>query len=665
MTAHLQGLNASQAQAVTNLSGPMLVLAGAGTGKTRVITCRMVELIRNGTTPERILSVTFTNKAAQEMQERTRNLLGKRLPTRPVVSTFHSLCVRILREEIEPLGYRKNFAIMDRGDQESLAREVLRQIRVTESSLKPGDLLSILSRWKTYGLNPETAAEQAENDQEYLAALAYRRYAQKAQAMNSLDFDDLLLLTLKLFRTSPEALSRIRQRFDHVQIDEYQDTNELQFRIVKALVESHRNLCVVGDDDQSIYSWRGAEVRHILGFQNQFPDAKVIRLEDNYRCTDQILSAANSLVAHNKHRHVKQLRAHKQARHEVRIQPFADENSEAERVVLEISYLMKQRGATPGEFAILFRTNEQPRVFESELRRRKIPYVLLGSQSFFDRKEVKDIVSYLRAIHSPSDENALLRIINTPPRGIGNASVEKVFQRAVQTGKRFVDTIDECAHGGTITPKAAGAMHHFLSYLSEQRKLMKAPGANVPALVQKMLSHVGYDRELERSYSNPNQLEMRKNSMGEFHEAINEYFGSRRAASLQGFLDDISLGNSDNFGDEKQKQIERDAVKLLTYHSAKGLEFPRVYMVGMEEGIMPHKRSVEGTEGEVAEERRLAYVGVTRAQEQLTLTFSRTRKKWGKVRKSAPSRFLYELRTATLNEDQGHEDLTIEIEADS
>ncbi|MGH7129849.1 MAG: ATP-dependent helicase, partial [Planctomycetaceae bacterium] len=362
--------------------------AGAGTGKTRVITCRMAELIRRGTPPARILSVTFTNKAAREMLERTAQLLGKRLRARPHVSTFHAFCARLLRQEVPRLGYPADFAIYDRGDQESTARTALRDIRLDDKTMRPADLLARISRWKMRGVPPKSAGEHVESDLDSLAAAAYRRYQTRLKACGAVDFDDLLLLTGQLFDEFPEVLARHQGRFDHVQIDEYQDTNAMQFALVESLVRTHKNLCVVGDDDQSIYGWRGAQVEHILSFQSHFPGAKVVRLEDNYRCTDKILSLANALVRHNRDRHPKTLVAHKTSAADVVIREFPDELTEAESVVREINFLVRQKNVPPGDVAILFRTNEQPRLFEAELRRAKLRYVLVGSQSFFDRREV-------------------------------------------------------------------------------------------------------------------------------------------------------------------------------------------------------------------------------------------------------------------------------------
>ena len=432
-SSHLASLNPAQREAASTLKGPLLVLAGAGTGKTRVITYRMVELIRQGVPPNKILSVTFTNKAAKEMQERMNHLLGKRLPAKPFISTFHSLCVRVLREEISILGYPEKFVIYDRGDQESAARSALRDIRVNDKSLRPGDLLNRISSWKMANVTPEQATNHTENDFDFLAAMAYRKYQTKLRSSGAVDFDDLLMLTNELFSISPEALERTQSKFDYIQIDEYQDTNLSQFNLIRALVKPHQNLCVVGDDDQSIYGWRGAEVRHILGFQQQFPGAKVVRLESNYRCTDKIIDMANRLVAHNRDRHKKQLIAHKKMGSPVRFLELPDELTEAEKIVGEIRYLHEAQEVPLREFAILFRTNEQPRVFETELRRTNVRYQLIGSQSFFDRREIRDLLAYLKTLAFPNDELSMLRIINTPTRGIGNSTVEKTGQPVRQS----------------------------------------------------------------------------------------------------------------------------------------------------------------------------------------------------------------------------------------
>ncbi len=636
------GLNPSQRDAVTTLSGPLLVLAGAGTGKTRVITYRMAELIRTGVPADQILSVTFTNKAAKEMQERMQTVLGRRLKIRPVISTFHAYCVKVLRDEIETLGYPAKFVIYDRGDQESAARKALRDLRVPDTSLRPGDLLSYISKWKTAGVLPEQSRDFVEDDRGWLASSGYRRYQQSLRAAGAVDFDDLLMLTLQLFEEYPEVLERQQQRFEHVQIDEYQDTNELQFRIIADLVQPHKNLCVVGDDDQSIYGWRGAEIKHILGFQQQYPGAKVVRLQDNYRCTTEIIAAANRLVRRNLGRHDKSLVAHKTGVN-LAFKPYPDEQAEAEGVVREIGYLINQLSVPPRDLAILFRTNEQPRIFESELRRLRIPYTLVGGQSFFDRKEVRDLISYLKVLWLPTDEVSLLRIINTPTRGIGDAAVEKILTRAVKSGKRFWDAIPEAIAEKEITPKTARALQDFHALLARYRERVQQPGVRLTDVVQQLLDEIDYDSEIQKQYKEAQQQLARSAVIEECVETIREYEQRSLRPSLEEFLEQTTLaGREENFGESPE--IETPAVKLMTLHSAKGLEFPRVYLVGLEEGILPHQRSVDaGDRSAIEEERRLAYVGVTRAKDVLTITWSQTRMKWGKRRESIPSRFIHEM----------------------
>lgn len=636
------GLNPSQRDAVTTLEGPLLVLAGAGTGKTRVITYRMAELIRNGVPPDRILSVTFTNKAAREMQERTQSLLGRRLKIRPVISTFHAYCVRVLRDEIGALGYPSRFTIYDRGDQESAARRALRDIRVPDTSLRPGDLLSYISRWKTAGILPEQSRDFVEDDRGFLASSAYRRYQTSLRAAGAVDFDDLLMLTLQLFEEFPEVLARQQQRFEQVQIDEYQDTNELQFRIIADLVQPHKNLCVVGDDDQSIYGWRGAEIKHILGFQQHFPGAKVVRLQDNYRCTQEIIDAANRLVRCNLGRHEKSLIAHKSGAN-VCFRPYPDEQAEAEGIVREIGYLVNHLNVPAGDIAILFRTNEQPRMFESELRRLRIPYTLIGGQSFFDRKEVRDLMSYLKILAQPADEVSLLRIINTPTRGIGDGAVEKLLTRAVKSGQKFWDAIPDAVAAKELTPKTTQALQAFHLLLDDYRRRLSQPGMKLSDLVHQLLDEIDYESEIQKQYKEPQQQLARSAVIDECLETIREYEQRALKPSLEEFLEMTTLaGREDNFGE--QPEMETPSVKLMTLHSAKGLEFPRVFLVGLEEGILPHQRSVDAMERTaIEEERRLAYVGVTRARDFLTISWSQSRMKWGKRRESIPSRFLAEM----------------------
>jgi DNA helicase-2/ATP-dependent DNA helicase PcrA len=631
-------LNPAQLEAVMTLSGPLLVLAGAGTGKTRVVTFRIAELIRRGTRPERILGVTFTNKAADEMRERVVARIGKAFKARPEISTFHSLCVRILRRHARHLGYPPSFAIYDRGDQESVARSVLREIRLRDGLLRPGELIERISRWKMASLGPDEAASMAETDTDHLAAVAYRRYQRALKAAGAFDFDDLLLFTEQLFQRSEAIRREEAARFDHLLIDEYQDTNASQYRIVKALAAGHRNLCVVGDDDQSIYGWRGAEVTHILRFTHDWPDAKVVRLETNYRSTQEILGWANRLIAFNKKRHAKMLRA--TARGEApRIVQLPDEQSEAKTVVDEIVERIQSGRRRARDFAILCRTNEQPRPFEQELRRAKVPYVLVGGMSFFDRREVRDVLAYAKVVVNPRDEVSLLRIINTPPRGIGQTAVTRLLEKAVAVGKPFWELLGEAADGEAAgsTQRAIGGFLELVRRYHAQAK-DQAPGR----VLRSLIDEIGYRDEIARRYDDPGEQQARWASVEELLNAVGAYSQRAERPTLAGFLHEIMVSAVDDDRD-KESKLQRDAVALMTLHAAKGLEFTEVYVVGMEEGLLPHQKSIDAPGAAIDEERRLCYVGVTRAKRRLTLTLALGRQKWGKTRPTIPSRFLFEL----------------------
>lgn len=633
-------LNPEQERAVQTARGPLLVLAGAGTGKTRVVTFRIAKLIQQGTPPDRILAVTFTNKAAKEMLERVSKLLGKRAKIKPSISTFHSHCVKVLRRNIRRLGYPERFIIYDYGDQESLARQVLRDISVAGESLRPGDLLFHIGAWKSSGLRPADATRIAETDKEHLAAMGYRRYQKALKLAGAVDFDDLLLVTEELFATFPEVRATEAGLFDHLLVDEYQDTNGSQYRIIKALAHDHRNLCVVGDDDQSIYGWRGAEVEHILRFQQDWPDATVIRLEANYRSTEAILTAANTLIAYNTTRYDKVLRPARPGGEKPRIMQFKDENEESRFVVDDIRRNLKLPGMEPRDFAVLFRTKEQPRVFEQELRKQNIPYVMLGSQSFFDRKEVKDILAYIRVLAYPHDEPALRRIINLPARGIAPKTVETLVQHAVAEGKHLWSVMDRPVLGDLKGP-AEAAVQGFVNLMKQFRARMQhEPLAGV---LRELIAKIQYPKELTRLYPEHEEQQSRLASVEEVVNALAQYAIEAKEPSLVGFLDEVTLGDREFGNNDKEKSLARNAVALLTMHSAKGLEYPHVYMVGMEEGLLPHHRSVAAEGPAIDEERRLCYVGVTRAQERLTLTMALTRMKWGKPRETIPSRFLFEI----------------------
>ncbi|WP_153557297.1 ATP-dependent helicase [Roseimaritima sediminicola] len=644
------GLNPAQKQAVETLSGPMLVLAGAGTGKTRVVTFRIANLIRHGTAPDRILAVTFTNKAAGEMQERIGALIGPAKPKRrrkgeaqppkPVIGTFHSQCVRILRRHAKRIGYPTKFAIYDRSDQESLARNVLRDLRLPGTALKPGDLLAIIGGWKNQSVLPADAGAVARTDKEHLAASAYRRYQDGLRSCGAMDFDDLLVNTELLLEQDAEVREIEAGRYDHVLVDEYQDTNGSQYRIIKSLAQSHRNLCVVGDDDQSIYGWRGADVTHILNFRNDWPDATVVRLEENYRSSGQILEMANRLIRFNTTRHDKMLRPVRAVGQRPRILQLKDETEESKLVVGEIARLLDRGRYEPRDVAILFRTNEQPRLFETELRKMNVPYVMLGSQSFFDRREIRDLLSYLKWVDQPDDEISLLRVINTPPRGLGNKSVQEIVSRAVKSGRPAWQVMSDPSATSDLPAAAQRGIESLRRLLDDVRE---ATVDSLAGAVRTLIERTQYFDEVRRLYNEPEEVEARTNSIQELINAVAAYEDRDRETDLAGFLSETALAGRE-MGNEKDKLAQRNAVWLLTMHAAKGLEFPIVYMVGMEEGVLPHSRSVKsGEENDIAEERRLCYVGVTRAQETLTLSMALTRRRWGKPRPTTPSRFLYEI----------------------
>ena len=630
---NLHGLNPDQSDAVRTLSGPLLVLAGAGTGKTRVVTFRIANLIRHGTPPDRILAVTFTNKAAGEMKERIGELIGrpkrkskKETRPEPTVCTFHAHCVRILRRHAKALGYPAKFSIYDRSDQESLARGVLRELRLPTSSLKPSDLLAIISNWKNDSVHPDEAPSIAATDKEHLAASGYRRYQSALQTRGAMDFDDLLLQTQVLFDQHTDIRDAEAGRFDHVLVDEYQDTNGSQYQITKHLTQKHRNLCVVGDDDQSIYAWRGADVTHILNFRNDWPDAKIVCLEANYRSCGSILEMANRLIQFNNERHDKILRPSRPDGLRPRIAQHKDETAEAKIVVNEIKHFIENENVQPKDIAILFRTNEQPRLFETELRHADVPYVMLGSQSFFDRREVRDLVAYLKWIDQPDDEVALLRIINTPARGMSPKTVKTLTQAAVEQGTSIWQVMHQADQLSHLSPAARRgvedlkAIHRDVNLRATDESLTKA--------METLLTKTAYADEINRLYDEPEDRQNRMNSLGEVTNAISAYEENRENPDLTGFLADIALSGRE-MGNEKDKLAMQNAVWLLTLHAAKGLEFPIVYMVGMEEGLLPHQRSVKsGRDEDIAEERRLCYVGITRAQEQLTLSMALTRRKW-------------------------------------
>jgi DNA helicase-2/ATP-dependent DNA helicase PcrA len=645
------GLNPAQTAAVQAPIGPLLVLAGAGTGKTRVVIARIGHLVWRGSKPSRILAVTFTNKAAKEMLERAAGLLKSKAGEKPEISTIHSLCVRILRRHARTAGLPDRFTIIDRGEQEATARKVLKELRVPEATLRPGNLLERIGRWKSAAVRPDGASEAlaADADDSWeLAAAGYRRYQQALRTGGAVDFDDLLLLVDDLFSAHAEVRTAEAGRFDHVLVDEYQDTSGIQERIVSALARDHRSLCVVGDDDQSIYGWRGAEVSHILDFPSRWPDARIVRLEENYRSTPEIIKAANTLIEHNGRRHGKTLVSHAPSGPPPAIVQAQDEIDEARRVVGDAASRIEEGSVAPAEATILFRTGEQTRVFEQELRRRGIPYELVGTRSFFDRREVKDVMALLRLLVDPDDDLALSRIANVPPRGLSGPTVVAARNAATTAGHSlWRELVAASAEHRLSTAATAGVA--ALERIVALREDAASRGAAETLRV--LLAMIGYRGFLVKEYAeNPAEQEERWECVEQLANALAEHERTKRGRAggpdflqlVRDFLDELVLDvtEAERFRSDKPKG---NVLRLMTLHAAKGLEFDCVWMVGMEEGLLPHHRSLEDGLRALDEERRLCYVGVTRAKKRLALSLCLTRSKWGKSRPCRPSRFLYEL----------------------
>ena len=648
------GLNPAQYEAVHAAPGPLLVLAGAGTGKTRVVIARIGHLVWRGAKPSRILAVTFTNKAAREMLARAQRGLKKGSQEKPEISTIHSLCVRILRRHASRLGYPDRFAIVDRGEQEAAARTVLKELKIADTVLRPADLLDRVGRWKSRAVRADSAMDAVPADADdtwTLAAAGYRRYQTALKTAGAVDFDDLLLLVDELFTNHEDVRRAEAGRFDHVLIDEYQDTSGIQERILSALARDHRSICVVGDDDQSIYAWRGAEVSHILDFAKRWPGAKIVRLEENYRSTPEIIHAANILIERNGRRHGKTLVSNAPSGVPPAIIQAQDEVDESRRVVSDVESLLRERLVDPSEAAILVRTGEQTRTFEQELRRRQIPYELIGSRSFFDRREVKDVMAFLRVLVDPDDDLALARIANVPPRGLAGSTVQQARADAATAGHSLWRELLARRDSARLSPAARSGVDAVARLVAlRDAAPPAAPGqSRATGVLRSLLDAAGYRTFLVKEYEDdPAEAETRWACVEEVATALDEHERTRPeqrdlAAVIRGFLDDFVLQveeQEDRFKDDKPKN---NVLRLMTLHAAKGLEFECVWMVGMEEGILPHHRSLADGLQAIDEERRLCYVGVTRAKRRLMLSMCLTRTKWGKSKPCRPSRFLYEL----------------------
>jgi len=639
----LYDLNPEQQSAATHENGPLLILAGAGTGKTRTIVARITWLVSTGTPASKILAVTFTNKAAREMKERIRGMLNEEQADEITASTFHALCVRILRADADKIGYKNNFTIFDEGDQLGLIKKVINRVTAKDEKLDPGLAKNLISKAKNNGW----AAPQ---DDETVIGAVYARYNRELHALNAMDFDDLLVQAVRLLNEHQDVRDKWRARYTQMMVDEFQDTNRLQLDLVSLLAAGDPpNVCVVGDDDQSIYGWRGAEVSNILEFEKHFPNPKVIRLEQNYRSTNPILTTANRLIKNNPRRRVKNLWSSVPGGDPVHVVAVADDKTEAEFVVGEAGAIRNAGGIPWEHFAVIYRMNAQSRLLEENLRRMKIPYRLVGGKSFFDRREIKDILATITCLINPQDDISLLRIINTPPRGIGATSVEIALEHSAKAHRSLFETLTDPAFEPEVTRKTAAAIRKFAEDLAAARIHLLTPGADAYAIVNGYLSETGYFEDLKNSCKTPEEALNRESGAKEILNALATHQTKKRG-SVQDFLDELSL----NREREEDKKEDTTGLTLITLHAAKGLEFPHVFLIGAEDGLLPHERSK--SEGTVDEERRLFYVGITRAMKSLTITHCRNRTKFGSAMSCRPSPFLKEIEGDTVL-SESHEDI--------
>ncbi|MEE9537849.1 MAG: UvrD-helicase domain-containing protein [candidate division NC10 bacterium] len=638
--AILADLNPPQREAVLLTEGPLLILAGAGSGKTRVITHRIAYLIGElNIRPWNVLAVTFTNKAAEEMRERVANLLGAE-GLNVWVGTFHATCVKILRKSAQHLGLRSSFVIYDEGDQLALLRMCLRELDLSERVIHPRVVQSRISRAKNDLLTPAEYAAQAADYLEERVARIYYRYQAALQRNGALDFDDLLTETVRLFLERPMILTSYQDLWSYIMVDEYQDTNHAQYRLIRLLAERHQNLAVVGDDDQSIYRWRGADLGNILDFERDYPLCKVIRLEQNYRSTKSILEAASSVIAWNRGRKEKRLWTDNDAGEPIGFCHARDEEDEAVFIVEAIRHLAVQEGYSFDDFAVFYRVNAQSRILEDALRRAVVPYVIVGGLRFYERKEIRDLLAYLRLIANPADSVGFLRAVNVPPRGIGRTTLDRLTEFAMASGLSLWEACAEIEKHGLLPTRQLKALQDFRSLI--ERFVMRLPETSVPDLVSTLLHETGYVAELEKE-GTPDALSRIEN-LRELISAAQDFTQRSEDTSLHAFLDMVSLLTD---VDESLKETG-GKVTLMTLHMAKGLEFPVVFIAGMEEGLIPHGRAYTDPE-ELEEERRLCYVGMTRAKRRLFLTTAVQRRLYGAESFNLPSRFLEEIKPHLLH----------------
>jgi superfamily I DNA/RNA helicase len=633
----LLALNPPQRAAAEQIHGPVLILAGAGTGKTRVITTRIAGMVYDGIPPEQILAVTFTNKAAAEMRERVGTMIDPEVAERVTISTFHSLCVRILRTCIERLGYKKSFSIYTQSDQVGLLRRIIVRKIGKDESLDPKLANMLISQAKNTG-KPISDMEDS------LISEVYRTYQRELKLLNAVDFDDLIILAVRGLQENPDIRREWQRRFRYVMVDEFQDTNHLQMDLLKSLVGEEHNICVVGDDDQSIYGWRGADITNILGFEQFYPNPTVIKLEENYRSTNCILRLANSLIRHNLTRRDKTLWSGMGDGEKVRLVAMPDAETEAEWVIGEL--LDRHRiGRRPyDDMAILFRMNSQSRVMEEKLRENEIPYKLIGGQSFYERREIKDILAYLALFLNHDDDVSLLRVIAAPPRGIGEGTITLATQFSIDHQMSVFTALNDLEFLGCLTTRAQRAIGAFTTFIYRYSDIVHTKSANYAAMTEELIKEISYAEFLKKNCKTPEEVDSRRKNVSELIDGMHSHF-EKSKRGLRGYLDSVALMQD---REDAKNEAEGNGVSLITMHAAKGLEFPVCHIIGVEEGILPHSRSIE--EGSRDEERRLLYVGITRAKEDLTITWCRSRKRYGDKMPCQPSSFFRELSKEELIE---------------
>lgn len=650
MNALVKNMNSEQSEAVRTTEGPLLIMAGAGSGKTRVLTHRIAYLLdEKDVSPYNILAITFTNKAAKEMKARVEHLVGEEAQV-IWMSTFHSMCVRILRRDADRIGIERNFTIIDPTDQKSVIKDVLKSENIDSKRFEPRMFIGAISNLKNELKTPEDAQKEANDFHSQMVATVYKGYQRQLSRNEALDFDDLIMTTINLFERVPETLEYYQNKFQYIHVDEYQDTNKAQYTLVKLLANKFKNLCVVGDSDQSIYGWRGADIQNILSFEEDYPEAKTIFLEQNYRSTKNILNAANEVIKHNSERKPKGLWTANSGGDKIQYYEAMTERDEAEYVVKEI--MKHQRsGEKYSEMAILYRTNAQSRVLEETFMKSNIPYTMVGGQKFYDRKEIKDLLSYLRVIANSNDDISLQRIINVPKRGIGPSSVEKIQTYALQNNISMFDALAEVDFIGLskkVTQECISFYEMIQNLIKEQEFL------EISEIVDEVLQKSGYRDMLDREQSIESRS--RLENLDEFMSVPKDYEENTplEEQSLINFLTDLSLVADIDEADTQ------NGVTLMTMHSAKGLEFPIVFIMGMEESLFPHIRAIKSEDDhEMEEERRICYVAITRAEELLYITNATTRMLFGRSQSNMPSRFLKEIPEDLLDSHTGQKRQTI------